>query len=623
MPHLSKPTVAALMLMLLGMPVVARATTYYVKSTGSDAASGTSSAAAWATIGKANSRVAPGDVVVIANGTYAQFPLPAVAGTPGARISYVGNLASPSSVIVTPTGSLTKSDVSLKGITFAAGVYLAATRDSLAHCRVGGSMSGLSSANDCVIADTHFDSQRFYVVGSEAIPRTRCARDTVTRCSFTLNPNDAGSHTIRLGGVDALLFERCRFLIDVGPNAQGASCTKLFGVRHSKFVDCFWDITNRCVTNPDEAGWFVNRDSTAYNTWTRDTILMKGPGQVQFFGAASGSYPSTVMHNTYDHCVFKVAGPCAYGSAVYYQDRVQQDSLIGCVIVGSGGGLAFNTAMNGPMLIDHCTVVGFAPGGASLTLDPNVWSGTVVLRNSIAYTPLSVVSGARTAAASFNATGAQGHIVSNYNLFFNRSGRDSAISAWPLGMSRPGVGGVWCTNARADSNSLFGSPRFADTSSVLAFDAHLLPGSWAIGTGWGGGDVGALPFAGGADIVPPAAVANLGTADVRDNNLILTWTAPGGDGTSGQAAAYDLRVSTLPIADFAAATPVPNLPAPQPSGVTQTTVVVGLAPATMYYFALRVRDASNNWSPVSNMLSVFTRATDTKSPATVLTLGAR
>ena len=108
MPHLPKSTVAALTLMLLGMPVAAHATTYYVKSTGSDAASGTSSAAAWATIGKANSRVAPGDVVIISNGTYAQFPLPAVAGTAGARISYVGNLASPSSVVVTPVGSLTR-----------------------------------------------------------------------------------------------------------------------------------------------------------------------------------------------------------------------------------------------------------------------------------------------------------------------------------------------------------------------------------------------------------------------------------------------------------------------------------------------------------------------------------
>ncbi|HKQ59486.1 MAG TPA: FlgD immunoglobulin-like domain containing protein [Candidatus Eisenbacteria bacterium] len=83
----------------------------------------------------------------------------------------------------------------------------------------------------------------------------------------------------------------------------------------------------------------------------------------------------------------------------------------------------------------------------------------------------------------------------------------------------------------------------------------------------------------------------------------LRWTAPGDDGATGRATAYDLRRSTSPItaANFGAATIVTGLPAPATAGTTETFTVNGLAPNTSYYFAMKTRDDANNWSTISNI----------------------
>ena len=46
--------------------------------------------------------------------------------------------------------------------------------------------------------------------------------------------------------------------------------------------------------------------------------------------------------------------------------------------------------------------------------------------------------------------------------------------------------------------------------------------------------------------------------------MALTWTAPGNDGSVGEATGYDLRYSTSPInaGNFSSATQVANVPVP-------------------------------------------------------------
>jgi chitodextrinase len=156
-------------------------------------------------------------------------------------------------------------------------------------------------------------------------------------------------------------------------------------------------------------------------------------------------------------------------------------------------------------------------------------------------------------------------------------------------------------------------------STFANFDPRLRAGSAAIGMGSLGSDVGALAFAvSGPDLTPPSAVTDLATSMVSDQNLALAWTAPGDDGTTGMASAYDLRESTSPITDvnFGAATAVP-LSAPGGAGSSQATVITGLTPGTTYYFALKVRDEAGNWSVLGNVLAVQMKVSDQVAPKSI------
>jgi uncharacterized membrane protein len=113
------------------------------------------------------------------------------------------------------------------------------------------------------------------------------------------------------------------------------------------------------------------------------------------------------------------------------------------------------------------------------------------------------------------------------------------------------------------------------------------------------------------DITPPAAIANLATANVTHNSLLLTWTAPGDDGDTGTAAAYDIRMAAAVIDDnskFASATTLPDPPAPQASGAPQSFTVGALSANTTYFFAIKARDEADQWSALSNSPQAQTQA---------------
>lgn len=89
------------------------------------------------------------------------------------------------------------------------------------------------------------------------------------------------------------------------------------------------------------------------------------------------------------------------------------------------------------------------------------------------------------------------------------------------------------------------------------------------------------------------------------------------------AAAYDLRYSTSLITaeGFDGAMPAPGEPPPRAEGQQESCEVTGLAPGTVYHFALRVADAVPNWSDLSNRASGATRTpVDSVPPAAVNTL---
>lgn len=87
---------------------------------------------------------------------------------------------------------------------------------------------------------------------------------------------------------------------------------------------------------------------------------------------------------------------------------------------------------------------------------------------------------------------------------------------------------------------------------------------------------------------------------------VLRWTAPGDDGYVGRATGYHIRYQLASLgpldaeAEWQAATVVLNSPAPSPAGQTDSVTVIGLEPATSYYFALRTFDEVYNFSEISN-----------------------
>jgi hypothetical protein len=92
----------------------------------------------------------------------------------------------------------------------------------------------------------------------------------------------------------------------------------------------------------------------------------------------------------------------------------------------------------------------------------------------------------------------------------------------------------------------------------------------------------------------------------------LTWTAPGDDGSVGQATQYNLRYSTTALSEqnWSSATEAGALPTPEPAGTEQSTTVTDLEPKTQYYFGLKSADEAGNWSALSNVVGKLTNCTE-------------
>lgn len=110
------------------------------------------------------------------------------------------------------------------------------------------------------------------------------------------------------------------------------------------------------------------------------------------------------------------------------------------------------------------------------------------------------------------------------------------------------------------------------------------------------------------DTAAPEQITDLTGLDCDEISCTLSWSAPGDDGNSGQASAYEIRYSGGPINsdNFSQATLAQNPPPPAPAGTEQSYMVSELASNTRYYFAIRTADEVPNFSPISNVISEVT-----------------
>lgn len=126
------------------------------------------------------------------------------------------------------------------------------------------------------------------------------------------------------------------------------------------------------------------------------------------------------------------------------------------------------------------------------------------------------------------------------------------------------------------------------------------------------------------DTTAPSAVSDIAASGATASSILLSWTAPGDDASTGTATSYDIRYSTSNITDgnYSGATQVSGEPAPQAAGTSQSMTVSGLSPSTTYYFAIKTSDEVPNTSAISNVPSLATTAASSGETGTSVSAGA-
>jgi fibronectin type 3 domain-containing protein len=162
----------------------------------------------------------------------------------------------------------------------------------------------------------------------------------------------------------------------------------------------------------------------------------------------------------------------------------------------------------------------------------------------------------------------------------------------------------------------------SDSSAIDQANPNYAPVDDILGrsraTGGSAPDLGAFEYgATYSDITPPAAITDLIAATgTNPGEVDLTWTAPGDDGTTGQASKYIIKYSTSEITDanWDLAITVGSLPSPKSAGAQESFTVTGLTQGQLYYFAIKTQDEIPNISNISNSPNAKAQEEDKTPP---------
>lgn len=115
--------------------------------------------------------------------------------------------------------------------------------------------------------------------------------------------------------------------------------------------------------------------------------------------------------------------------------------------------------------------------------------------------------------------------------------------------------------------------------------------------------------AGLEDTIPPGRVSDLSVIAASQTAITLRWRAAGDDFFAGNAIQHDLRYATdsISVANWDSAIVVDYVLPPRAGGTVMSMDVKFLEPGTTYFFGIRTKDESDNWSLVSNIPRGTTR----------------
>jgi Fibronectin type III domain len=623
---------ALLVALTLAAAAPAQAATYWVSPSGSSTASGADSSSNAKTLAWFNANAQAGDVCRFKSGAYSDAINPAKNGTTTSRIRYYGFPQDPGAVRVSDVHfgyqngdyCTAKWVTTTNGFTGCEGISAAyPTGDSLVGIRTSNCSTLSIKGKSCV-----FDSLRvsgsvtgggqkhwidLFVPGSP--PQWSVTNNVITNSVFTPTINVTGDiHVIGLSHAVGNMFYNNNFNFTINGCSGYFFGVEMYEGYYNTFQKNIWNFQMN-VTPAGSKGLWCHRDSSSFNRYVANTVNVTGPGQLSFMLTNPGSFPGTVGNNYYGGNFIKVQNPQT--GVFWFYDGTRRDTIeLNVIATGSTNPLIDMAGFNmNASVFRHNT---FYTGGSVAVS----CGGSATATNSPRFTSNIYYCLGTNGAGNENLRVPSGARIDSAGVFYSR-GSSTAARAISYGGANgaPGSGG----NFGIASQSVWGSPRFVD-STFASLDARVSSTGPAVGANWTDGFAGAIAPGGGSgsDVTPPSTVGNLSITQIDTTSMVLNWTAPGDDGSSGTANLYDLRWSKTPItsANFGSATPVSPQPVPVAGGQTQSYVALGLTPGTGYYFALRARDEAGNWSGVSNVPSGVTPGPDVTPPSPINDLTA-
>ncbi len=639
----------SLLILLAAAP--AGAATRYVAQTARGTGTGADSSNAQS-IANFNSLAVAGDVALLL-GNFTTIPNPTNSGTLAAPIVYRSRSGNRNDVCFTGsfaiTGSRADSNVVWRDITIRGGVQLGGStqtaRWQMQNVRVIDGGLAMYFARDCRLDNVNVTQTQpasglfAFAPYNPSDSTTACRRDTLRSSSLALLAADGtGNTAINIFSGYDNFYEAVRCSVVTTTNAGTAlRFARVNRTNRGVMKDCyFYGVNNQSGGGSDEPMTFSFKDGVKIFKMVRDTIIIRGNANgaapwILFAQNETDGNPALLGEeiggNSFRSCYFRNETDATWPVSWIYQG-FDGDSVVGNTFIGKTSSISSYYNRGDPVMatntiVDHNLFVTFSHAPAFQMLNGTANQG-VIFTNNIFYSPNLTdadTTGSRAVdygRASDWVSSSVGPIGNNYNVVWTPRVTTRRGVKWSGGMSAMGLN-PWLSArnpAVLDASSSLRPMLFVD-STLANFDPHPLSGSGAL-TG-PDGYVGPFGLGGSLDVTPPGAITDLKASGATQTSMNLDWTAPGNDGYTGTATAYDVRWSTAPIdaIAFATATSVSNPPVPAPAGTAQGMVVSGLPSGLVCYFAIKARDAAGNWSLLSNVPAAQTLVADTTPPAAV------
>jgi len=146
-------------------------------------------------------------------------------------------------------------------------------------------------------------------------------------------------------------------------------------------------------------------------------------------------------------------------------------------------------------------------------------------------------------------------------------------------------------------------------------------GNWSIWPGTST-NVNSLSFSVPTDSAPAKITDLSGATGSSGGEIVLTWTAPGDDGTTGDISGgiFRIKYSSEPADTWDTMPYSKQISTSVSYGTSCSVTITGLLNETTYYFYIKTGDEKPNWSALSNKTTSYTL--DTVAPAAISNLTA-